>query len=83
MIDPTKYTDRMLWPKTSEKIDARVTIIAADGTVLGDTWENPATMENHATRPEVKAALASGIGEDHPLQHHHSAEHDVCGRHYG
>ncbi|OGN99441.1 MAG: hypothetical protein A2Y89_04990, partial [Chloroflexi bacterium RBG_13_51_18] len=29
----------------------------------GDSLEDPATMENHATRPEVKDALASGIGE--------------------
>jgi len=44
-------------------INARVTIIAADGTVLGDSEENPATMENHSTRPEVIAALTSGYGE--------------------
>ena len=44
-------------------INARVTIIAADGTVLGDSEQNPATMENHSTRPEVMAALATGYGE--------------------
>jgi two-component system phosphate regulon sensor histidine kinase PhoR len=44
-------------------INARVTIIAADGTVLGDSEDNPAIMENHSTRPEVIAALASGYGE--------------------
>jgi two-component system, OmpR family, phosphate regulon sensor histidine kinase PhoR len=44
-------------------INARVTIIAADGTVLGDSIENPATMENHSNRPEVIAALATGYGE--------------------
>ena len=44
-------------------INARVTIIAADGTVLGDSEQNPATMENHSTRPEVIAALATGYGE--------------------
>jgi two-component system, OmpR family, phosphate regulon sensor histidine kinase PhoR len=45
------------------EIDSRVTIIALDGTVLGDTWEDPSTLENHSTRPEVQAALASGFGE--------------------
>jgi len=40
-----------------------VTLIALDGTVLGDSWEDPATMENHSTRPEVRAALESGVGE--------------------
>ena len=32
---------------------ARITIIATDGTVLGDSEVDPATMENHAGRPEV------------------------------
>lgn len=41
---------------------ARITIIAADGTVLADAWEDPATMESHATRPEVVAAMQQGSG---------------------
>ena len=45
------------------EINARVTIIAADGTVLGDSTENPATMGNHSNRPEIIAALATGYGE--------------------
>jgi two-component system phosphate regulon sensor histidine kinase PhoR len=49
--------------KLGGQIGTRITIIALDGKVLGDSNENPATMENHATRPEVKDALASGIGE--------------------
>ena len=49
--------------KLGSQIDARITIIALDGTVLGDSVEDPATMENHATRPEIKDALSSGIGE--------------------
>ncbi len=49
--------------KLGKEIDARVTFIALNGTVLGDSDENPATMENHATRLEVIDALASGLGE--------------------
>jgi two-component system phosphate regulon sensor histidine kinase PhoR len=49
--------------KLGNEIDARVTLIAVNGTVLGDSHEDPATMENHATRPEVVDALASGLGE--------------------
>jgi len=49
--------------KLGEEIDARITIIALNGKVLGDSQEDPTTMENHATRPEVKDALASGVGE--------------------
>jgi two-component system phosphate regulon sensor histidine kinase PhoR len=49
--------------KLGEEIEARVTIIARDGTVLGDSEEDPSTMENHANRPEVIDALNSGLGE--------------------
>ncbi|MFA5308522.1 MAG: ATP-binding protein [Dehalococcoidales bacterium] len=45
-----------------QEIESRVTIIAPDGVVLGDSMENPAAMENHAARPEVKDALAGGTG---------------------
>ncbi len=49
--------------KLGKEIEARVTIIALDGTVLGDSDEDPSTMENHSTRPEVKDALEFGLGE--------------------
>ena len=48
---------------TGNEIGTRITLIAVNGTVLGDTDQDPATMENHATRPEVIAALASGVGQ--------------------
>lgn len=44
-------------------IETRITIIALDGTVLGDSEENPQDMENHAARPEIKDALSAGSGE--------------------
>jgi two-component system phosphate regulon sensor histidine kinase PhoR len=40
----------------------RVTVIALDGRVLGETDRDPATMENHARRPEVIQALRKGVG---------------------
>jgi two-component system phosphate regulon sensor histidine kinase PhoR len=40
----------------------RVTIIAHDGTVLADSEADPKTMENHAGRPEVAAALQGKQG---------------------
>lgn len=40
----------------------RITLIAPDGTVLYDNRENPATLENHAGRPEVAAAMQTGAG---------------------
>jgi len=47
------------------EIKARVTIIAGDGVVLGDsevTHRDLATLDNHAGRPEVRAALLRGEG---------------------
>jgi len=38
------------------KIHTRITIIAADGTVLADSDENTKLMENHSHRPEVVEA---------------------------
>lgn len=40
----------------------RITWVAADGTVLFDSWENPADMENHAARGEIRDALLLGHG---------------------
>jgi two-component system phosphate regulon sensor histidine kinase PhoR len=48
-------------------IEARVTLIAADGTVRGDSLRDPETMENHAGRPEVQAARQGRIGTDRRL----------------
>jgi two-component system phosphate regulon sensor histidine kinase PhoR len=56
-------TPDVLAKKLGQEIDSRVTIIATNGTVLGDSIEDPAALENHATRPEVMDALATGIGE--------------------
>lgn len=40
----------------------RITVIAPDGTVLADSDADPATMENHAGRPEVAAAISGDVG---------------------
>ena len=42
----------------------RYTIVAPDGTVLADSDSDPASMGNHATRPEVADAREGGLGED-------------------
>jgi len=42
----------------------RVTIIASDGIVLGDSENDPARMENHSERPEVKTALSGRVGSN-------------------
>ncbi len=56
------FTERAAGPT-----GARATLIALDGTVLGDS-EVPVAelprLENHRDRPEVRAALAGGTGRD-------------------
>ena len=50
----------------------RVTIIALDGKVLGDTdltREQLLSVENHANRPEVKEALSSKLGISKRFSH--------------
>jgi two-component system phosphate regulon sensor histidine kinase PhoR len=42
---------------------SRITLIAPDGAVIAESSTDPASMENHADRPEVIAALQDGRGE--------------------
>ncbi len=49
--------------KLGSEIETRVTIVALNGTVLGDSEEDPAAMENHAERPEIADALEGRVGE--------------------
>lgn len=46
----------------AELLQARVTIIAADGTVLGESERSYLTMENHGLRPEIQKARLDGTG---------------------
>jgi len=52
--------------EASRDVGARVTVIAPDGRVLADSAVSGgelATLENHAGRPEVRGALAGGVGQ--------------------
>ncbi len=44
------------------RLSARVTVIASDGTVVGESSPHAAPLESHADRPEVRDALADGFG---------------------
>jgi two-component system phosphate regulon sensor histidine kinase PhoR len=46
----------------SEILGHRVTLIAADGTVLGESHADVGSMDNHLLRPEVQEALDQGYG---------------------
>ena len=43
--------------------DTRVTWVAADGAVLYDNWEDPARMDNHAGREDIRQAMEHGSGQ--------------------
>ena len=64
LVDPVADLDAEA-DRIGELLGARVTFVAPDGRVLGDSAETPDAvrrMENHATRPEIEAARRSGIG---------------------
>lgn len=42
--------------------ETRVTVILRDGTVIGDSHDDPSHMENHGSRPEIVDALGGSIG---------------------
>lgn len=48
--------------KLKSRTGARVTIITADGTVLGDSDSLSSRMENHGNREEIRQAAAEGTG---------------------
>jgi two-component system phosphate regulon sensor histidine kinase PhoR len=61
--------DRTAWDALADDLarraQGRVSVIRGDGVVLGDSELNAeglARVENHSTRPEVKAAFAAGRG---------------------
>ena len=54
-----------LWAETADRTAGyRVTLIDGRGIVLADSRHDPETMENHAHRREVSAALAGRTGMD-------------------
>jgi two-component system phosphate regulon sensor histidine kinase PhoR len=50
------------WAAKMAASGARITVITAEGRVLADSQADAESMENHAGRPEVRQALASGEG---------------------
>ncbi len=46
----------------SRDLGARITVIRRDGAVIAESGGDPAKLENHLDRPEVRDALANGVG---------------------
>ena len=65
LTDKTKWRDINShigdWAKL---IDGRITIIASDGEVLGESHQDFTKMENHLYRPEIQEALEQGYGSE-------------------
>jgi two-component system phosphate regulon sensor histidine kinase PhoR len=75
-----------LWPNETPSVDAlvkklgadsatRITVVRPDGTVLGDSQEDPARMENHADRPEIMAALQGEVGKS--IRYSHTVQQEM------
>lgn len=49
--------------QTDTLLSARVTVVdSSSGTVLAESRRQPGSMDNHSTRPEIQAALRTGLG---------------------
>lgn len=57
-----EHTLQQMAEEEARITETRTTIIGHDGVVLADTEADPKTMENHAGRPEVAAALSGKVG---------------------
>ncbi len=62
LASPTEEGLDDLARQWSDILQARVTIIGLDGTVLGESDEDRTQMDNHLNRPEIQQALESGAG---------------------
>lgn len=61
--DYSNHTIQDLVLNISDRLNARVTIIDADGSVIAESEENPLIMENHIDRPEIQAVLKGEEGK--------------------
>lgn len=60
---------RQLCEELGKTLPVRLTVMLANGSVIGDSDADPASMENHLGRPEMQAAIQ---GEARPLQRYSS-----------
>ena len=47
---------------TPTRRERRVTLVAADGSVIADSHDDPQVMDDHRDRPEIATAFAGGYG---------------------
>lgn len=51
-----------LTKKLGKATGTRITVILPSGRVVGDTEADPAAMDNHKDRPEIREAASGGVG---------------------
>ena len=54
--------------------NARFTVVLLSGRVIGDSAEDPAVMDNHADRPELRSAFRGAVGANTRYSHTVQAE---------
>jgi len=71
-LSPTQARLQEMARDLGSRASARVTLVAADGTVIADSAVQDADLsavENHRSRPEIQQALATGYGQDVRASH--------------
>jgi two-component system, OmpR family, phosphate regulon sensor histidine kinase PhoR len=63
-----------------QELGVRITVIARDGTVIGDSDEPAMNLENHGSRPEVIEAFSGGSGSS--VRYSTSVKHELLYRAY-
>lgn len=58
---PSDHLQRTL-KELAQENQTRITLVAADGVVIGDSAENPQVMNNHRNRDELQQARRRGFG---------------------
>jgi len=64
----------------SQELGVRITVIARDGRVIGDSDEPAFHLENHGTRPEVVTAFSEGAGSS--VRYSTTVKHNLLYRAY-
>ena len=64
----------------ADELGVRITVIAQNGEVIGDSDEPSDQMENHGSRPEVIEAISRGAGS--AVRYSTSVKHDLLYRTY-
>ncbi len=72
---PEEINGLQTWVRDMAASGARITVVTSRGVVLADSQSDPQTMENHAGRPELKDALATGSG--HSIRHSVTINRDL------